>query len=150
MAQSLRFEVARQVLSSSPDGAQQIQDREYFQTPHKHFYHSCGREKGRDGGVIGHRAHISETGTDIADEGDRCCDPRGEVQSESDVYCGEDEHEDQIAYDVAECVAYLARRPDTAIYSDDLDRVRFNSQGDFPYGAFGRQDGPVYLDASGS
>ena len=108
----------------APDGLDQIQYGEYFQTAYQHLGHSSKLEYCREISVVGHGSHISEARADIADAGNRGCYARYEVKPECDVDGGEQYHDKQVAEYVTESIVDLFFGTDMAIYPDTLNAVR--------------------------
>ena len=120
----------------------QIEYGEDLQTANQHFRHAGTLQGDGDVSIIGHGTDIAETGTDIADAGDGGGHARDEIQAEGDIDSRENDHDEQVAEDIAEGVADLLVVADPAVHADMLDAVGAERLGDFAADAFGGQDGP--------
>ena len=127
---------------------EQVQNGEYLQSAYKHLSHSSTLEDGREIGIIGHRTYVAKARSDVSNTGDGGRYARNEIQAECNIGGREEHQDEQVAKDIAICVVYLFIGTDTAIYPDIPDPVGIDGKAHFPADSFGRQDGPVYLDAS--
>ena len=74
---------------SQTNRSDQVQDGKYFQAADEHFCHGGELQETGKAGVIGYRAHLTESGADIANAGDGGCDACSKIQASGNVDSGE-------------------------------------------------------------